>query len=173
MILDERSYLIKPEHVKDYLETYVAEGMALQISHLGDLVGWFTTDCGVVNEVVHIWRYRDMGDRERRRAAMEADLAWQRQTAERDAASGEAARGRAHVTPRPSPIPAEHARVAIPEHPSTVLAAPPRRRRPVGSDRLNGHGDRRRRVRCTALGKRGARAQGYDPVFVRAGLYIP
>ncbi|MGA2869620.1 MAG: NIPSNAP family protein, partial [Verrucomicrobiota bacterium] len=66
MILDERSYLIKPEHVKDYLDTYVAEGMALQVGHLGDLIGWFTTDCGTVNEVVHIWRFRDMGDRERR-----------------------------------------------------------------------------------------------------------
>jgi hypothetical protein len=76
MILDERSYLIKPEHVKDYLDTYFAEGMKLQISHLGDLVGWFTTDVGNVNEVVHIWRYKDMGDRERRRAAMEADPAW-------------------------------------------------------------------------------------------------
>ena len=55
----------------------VVEGMALQVSHLGDLVGWFTTDCGTINEVVHIWRYKDMGDRERRRAAMEADPAWQ------------------------------------------------------------------------------------------------
>ncbi len=61
MILDERSYLIKPEHVRDYLDTYVAEGMALQISHLGDLVGWFTTDVGNVNEVVHIWRYQRHG----------------------------------------------------------------------------------------------------------------
>ena len=77
MILDERTYLIKPEHVRDYLDTYVAEGMELQISHLGDLVGWFTTDVGTVNEVVHIWRYTDMGDRERRRLAMEADPAWQ------------------------------------------------------------------------------------------------
>ena len=43
----------------------------------GDLVGWFTTDAGVVNEVVHMWRYADMGDRERRRAAMDADPRWQ------------------------------------------------------------------------------------------------
>jgi hypothetical protein len=77
MILDERTYAIHPEHVTAYLDLYVAEGMALQISHLGDLVGWFTTDAGVVNEVVHMWRYADMGDRERRRVAMEADPAWQ------------------------------------------------------------------------------------------------
>jgi hypothetical protein len=77
MILDERTYAIKPAHVRDYLDLYVAEGMTLQISHLGDLVGWFTTDAGVVNEVVHMWRFADAGDRERRRAALEADPAWQ------------------------------------------------------------------------------------------------
>jgi hypothetical protein len=77
MILDERSYAIHPAHLREYLEIYEAEGMALQVSHLGDLVGWFTTDIGVVNEVVHIWRYADLGDRERRRAAMEADPQWQ------------------------------------------------------------------------------------------------
>lgn len=77
MILDERTYAIHPPDVKSYLQIYEAEGMALQVSHLGDLVGWFTTDVGVVNEVVHIWRYADMGDRERRRAAMDADPRWQ------------------------------------------------------------------------------------------------
>lgn len=77
MILDERTYAIHPQYVKEYLDLYVAEGMALQVSHLGDLLGWFTTDVGVVNEVVHIWRYADLGDRERRRAAMEADPRWQ------------------------------------------------------------------------------------------------
>jgi hypothetical protein len=77
VILDERTYAIRPAHVRTCLELYVAEGMALHVSHLGDLVGWFTSDTGVVNEVVHIWRYADAGDRERRRAAMEADPAWQ------------------------------------------------------------------------------------------------
>ncbi len=77
MILDERTYAIHPAHVQEYLTVYEAEGMALQIAHLGDLVGWFTTDAGVVNEVVQIWRYADSGDREQRRAAMEADPRWQ------------------------------------------------------------------------------------------------
>jgi hypothetical protein len=77
VILDERTYTIKPDQVREYLRLYVEEGMALQVSHLGDLIGWFTTDSGVVNQVVHMWRYQDAGDRERRRAAMEADPAWQ------------------------------------------------------------------------------------------------
>lgn len=77
MIVEERSYAIHPAHVKDYLDLYVAEGMAIQVGHLGHLIGWFTTDIGTVNEVVHMWRYDSLGDRETRRAAMEADPAWQ------------------------------------------------------------------------------------------------
>lgn len=77
MILDERTYTIEPAHVGTYLKLYVDEGMAIQVSHLGTLVGWFTQDIGTVNDVVHIWQYDDLADRERRRAAMEADPAWQ------------------------------------------------------------------------------------------------
>ncbi len=32
MILDERSYAIWPQYVRDYLTIYEAEGMALQVS---------------------------------------------------------------------------------------------------------------------------------------------
>lgn len=77
MILDERTYTIAPAHVGTYLDLYVREGMAIQTGHLGTLIGWFTQDIGMVNDVVHIWQYDDLADRERRRAAMEADPAWQ------------------------------------------------------------------------------------------------
>lgn len=76
MIIDERTYAINPADIQTYLETYVAEGMDIQIGHLGTLLGWFTTDVGTVNEVVHVWQYESLGDRERRRAALEADPAW-------------------------------------------------------------------------------------------------
>jgi hypothetical protein len=77
MILEERTYAVKPEHVKDYLAVYQAEGLELQVKYLGNLIGWFTTDIGTVNEVVHLWRYESLGDRETRRAKLEADPAWQ------------------------------------------------------------------------------------------------
>ncbi len=77
MIFDERTYTIEPAHVGAYLDLYVAEGMAIQTRHLGRLIGWFTQDIGTVNDVVHIWQYDDLADRDRRRAAMEADPAWQ------------------------------------------------------------------------------------------------
>ncbi len=77
MILDERTYTIEPAHVGTYLDLYVSEGMAIQVGHLGTLIGWFTQDIGTVNDVVHVWQYEDLADRERRRSAMEADPAWQ------------------------------------------------------------------------------------------------
>lgn len=77
MILDERTYAIHPAHVQDYLDLYRAEGMDIQIAHLGVPLGWFVTDIGVVNEVVHVWRYESLAERETRRAALEADPAWQ------------------------------------------------------------------------------------------------
>ncbi|WP_018184354.1 NIPSNAP family protein [Kaistia granuli] len=76
MIVDERTYAIHPAHVRDYLDLYVREGMELQVHHLGHLIGWFTTDVGTVNEVVHMWGFDGLGERERRRAAMEADPEW-------------------------------------------------------------------------------------------------
>lgn len=76
MILEERTYAIHPAHVREYVDLYVAEGMKIQVGHLGRLVGWFTTEIGTVNEVVHMWAYDSLADREARRAALEADPAW-------------------------------------------------------------------------------------------------
>jgi hypothetical protein len=39
-------------------------------------VGWFITETGVLNQVVHLWRYDSMGEREQKRAALYADPAW-------------------------------------------------------------------------------------------------
>lgn len=77
MIIDERTYSIVPAQVGAYLDLYVAEGMAIQTGHLGNLIGWFTQDIGTVNDVVHLWQYDGLADRDRRRAALEADPAWQ------------------------------------------------------------------------------------------------
>ena len=49
----------------------------MQTKHLGNPVGYYTTEVGNVNEIVHMWGYADMADRTKRRAAMAADPAWQ------------------------------------------------------------------------------------------------
>jgi NIPSNAP len=49
----------------------------VQTEHLGNPLGYFTTEFGPQNQIVHLWRYRDLQDRAERRAALVADPRWQ------------------------------------------------------------------------------------------------
>jgi hypothetical protein len=77
MIVDHRTYELQPGRLREFLALYEKEGLPVQMKHLGNLVGYFTTEVGNVNEIVHIWGYDDLADRTKRRAAMAADPAWQ------------------------------------------------------------------------------------------------
>ncbi len=48
----------------------------MQTEHLGKLIGFFFTEIGVVNQVVHIWAYESLDDRLARRARMAQDERW-------------------------------------------------------------------------------------------------
>ncbi len=76
MIAEQRTYRLKAGTVRDYLRTYEAEGLPLQRKHLGRLVGYFFTDIGPLNEIVHLWAYDSLDDRAARRAALSADPTW-------------------------------------------------------------------------------------------------
>lgn len=78
MILDHRTYTLHPGRIAEFLKLYEAEGWPIQTEHLGQPYGWFVSmDIGELNQVVHIWRYRDLADREQRRAKLAADPRWQ------------------------------------------------------------------------------------------------
>lgn len=77
MLIDMRTYTCKPGMLPKHLELYETHGKAVQVRHLGQPIAWMTTETGNVNQFVHIWAYKDAGDRETRRAAMEADPDWQ------------------------------------------------------------------------------------------------
>src|SRR3546814_10631093 len=55
--------------------------MPIQTKHLGQPIGWFFSEIGTINQIVHMWGYENFADREKRRAAMAADPAWQTYTA--------------------------------------------------------------------------------------------
>jgi hypothetical protein len=76
MILEERNYTFHPGKVPLFLKMYEAEGLAIHTRHLGRLVGFFTSEIGVLNQVVHMWAYEGMADREARRAKLYADPEW-------------------------------------------------------------------------------------------------
>ncbi len=78
MIVDHRTYTLRPGTIKDYVELYRKEGLPVQSRHLGQPLGWYVSmDIGPLNQIVHLWAYEDLADRARRRAALQADPAWQ------------------------------------------------------------------------------------------------
>ncbi len=77
MIYEMRTYRLKTGAVPAYVKLVGEEGIAIQKGHLGVLVGYFTSEIGPLNEIVHIWAYASLDDRAARRAALAADPAWQ------------------------------------------------------------------------------------------------
>jgi len=77
MILDERTYQVQAGKMQEFLAFYEREGLAIQVSHLGKPFGYFITEVGAINSIVHMWAYESMADREQKRAAMQADPKWQ------------------------------------------------------------------------------------------------
>ena len=76
MIVDVRRYTLKPGHLGPYLARYGAAGYPAQTRHLGEALGWFVSDVGPQNHVLHLWGYRDAADMEARRATMAVDPDW-------------------------------------------------------------------------------------------------
>ena len=76
MIVDHRTYTLKPNRLGEYVKIFEEHGLPIQMRHLGNLIGYFTSVIGPVNQVVHLWGYEDLADMERRRAARDADPGW-------------------------------------------------------------------------------------------------
>ncbi len=77
MIVEMRTYTCKPGATAEYMRVYEAEGFPVQGRILGNLVGWYTTEFGALNQIVHMWAYQDFADRSRRRAELAASKEWQ------------------------------------------------------------------------------------------------
>jgi hypothetical protein len=64
--------------LNELVRLYSEEGIAIQEEILGGLIGVFTTDIGALSTYTSLWRYDSFGERERRRAQLQADERWQR-----------------------------------------------------------------------------------------------
>jgi NIPSNAP len=76
MLVEMRTYTTHPGKWRDYLALYEAEGLAIQKRMLGRMVGYYRTETGALNQVIHMWAYQDMNEREERRTALMADPQW-------------------------------------------------------------------------------------------------
>ncbi len=76
MIYEMRTYRLRTGTVPEYLRLVEETGIAIQIEHLGRLAGYFSSEIGRLNEIVHVWAYESLDDRERRREALARDPRW-------------------------------------------------------------------------------------------------
>ena len=76
MIVEERIYSLVIGKAPEFLALYEAEGLAIQRPILGRMVGYFTSEIGPLNQIVHMWAYRDEAERNERRARLAADPRW-------------------------------------------------------------------------------------------------
>ena len=73
MLVEERTYTTHPGKWREYLTLFESEGLAIQHPILGRMVGYYTTEVGELNQIVHLWAYTDLNERAERRAALLAD----------------------------------------------------------------------------------------------------
>lgn len=76
MIIDHRTYNIVPRRMAEYLKVFEEFAMPVQRRHLGEPIGFFVTEVGEQDQVVHLWAYKDYADLETRRNARNADPDW-------------------------------------------------------------------------------------------------
>jgi hypothetical protein len=77
MIVEQRTYTLNPGVLPELLDTYEREGMAVHRRILGNMIGYFYTEIGPLNQIVHLWGYDGLDDRARRRAELAANEQWQ------------------------------------------------------------------------------------------------
>ncbi|MEK9683722.1 MAG: NIPSNAP family protein [Rhodospirillaceae bacterium] len=76
MVYEERIYTIKIGRMAEYLKNYEDLGLPVQKEVLGHLVGFWQTEVGGLNKVVHIWGYESMDDRLQKRKALSEHPSW-------------------------------------------------------------------------------------------------
>jgi NIPSNAP len=76
MIFEERIYQIAYGKIPDLMSLYEKEGLPIQLPILGKLIGYFTTEIGTLNQVVHLWGYESLDDRLTRRARLMQEPVW-------------------------------------------------------------------------------------------------
>jgi len=77
VIVEQRDYHVFTGRLNELVRLYAEEGIAIQEEILGGLVGVFTTDIGSLSTYTSLWRYDSFGEREARRARLQADERWQ------------------------------------------------------------------------------------------------
>ncbi len=75
-VVEQRTFDLLPGKLKPWLKAYRELALPVQERHLGQFVFMGVTEAGPLNQVVYMWAYSSLADRDRRRDAVAADPAW-------------------------------------------------------------------------------------------------
>ena len=76
MIYDFRVYTLNPGATPDYMDGVRELGLPIRQRHGVTLSGWYHSDIGDLNQVVHIWGFKDLKHMKEAKAAVYADPDW-------------------------------------------------------------------------------------------------
>jgi hypothetical protein len=76
MIHELRRYQIKPGKLGTYVEQSGSIGRPIRGDRFGKLLGYWSTELGPLNQVVHLWEYPDLAARAAARAGLAKDERW-------------------------------------------------------------------------------------------------
>ncbi|WP_334174111.1 NIPSNAP family protein [Pseudoxanthobacter sp.] len=65
-LVNLRRYTITPRRMGEFLDVFDRMAMPVLLETLGPPIGFYTTVIGSLNQVVHLWAYRDFADMEAR-----------------------------------------------------------------------------------------------------------
>ncbi|HEX9648179.1 MAG TPA: NIPSNAP family protein [Alphaproteobacteria bacterium] len=77
-LVEMRTYRLKPGGPAQWMKTYEEQALKLQKEILGHLVGYYQTEIGPLNEVIHMWAYDGLDARAERRAKLASHPDWQK-----------------------------------------------------------------------------------------------
>lgn len=76
MIYDMRTYTFAPGNAQRYLKVYEDLAYQLQLKHQRNLLGFWQTDIGPLNQTVSIWAYDSLQARDEAKAALGQESGW-------------------------------------------------------------------------------------------------
>lgn len=76
MIVEMRIYTLTFGSTGRYFDLYREFGQAIQWRILSEPLGYYATEVGALNQVVHLWRYASFEERTARRARLWQDAGW-------------------------------------------------------------------------------------------------
>ena len=74
--VEMRRYRLKVGAPERWVKEYFDKGYEAQRKYLGEPVGYYTTEFGGINEIIHMWRYDTLEERAEKRKALFEDPEW-------------------------------------------------------------------------------------------------